>query len=48
MLCTPPATLNPVWPCTLSGCKAKEFCEPPIMALPPRPTTIAALASTPA
>jgi len=28
----------PTWLCTLSGCSAIEFAEPPNSALPPAPT----------
>src|SRR5216684_6803769 len=42
-LSSPAATLSPTWPCTLSGCSAIEFAEPPTSTLPPSPTPTDAL-----
>jgi hypothetical protein len=47
-LSSPAATLNPVWPCTLSGCSAIELSEPPTSTLPPSPTPTDALPCAPA
>src|SRR5258708_27096921 len=47
-LSSPAATLRPTWPCTLSGCSAIEFAEPPTSTLPPSPTPTDALPCAPA
>src|SRR6266404_4273197 len=46
-LSKPAATLRPTWPCTLSGCSAIEFAEPPTSTLPPSPTPTDALPCAP-
>jgi len=47
-LSSPAATLRPTCPCTLSGCSAIEFADPPTSALPPIPTPTDALPCAPA
>jgi hypothetical protein len=46
-LSNPAAMLTPTWPCTLSGCSAIEFAEPPTSTLPPTPTPSVALPCAP-
>jgi len=46
-LSNPAAMPMPTWPCTLSGCSAIEFAEPPTSTLPPTPTPSVALPCAP-